>query len=62
LIFISARVSYNKLGQDDSLLENENDRMVTNLASKISSIKSVSFFRFFLNNKKLIVSKHLFAC
>eukprot|EP00111_Clytia_hemisphaerica_P016630 TCONS_00049310-protein len=38
----SSRVSYNKLGQDDSTLEHENDRMVNNLASKVSTIKNIA--------------------
>ena len=49
---ILGRATYNKLGQDDSLLENENDRMASSLASKVSKIKSVSFFGCIFNSNE----------
>lgn len=45
----SGRASYHKVPNDD-MLEQENDRMVSTLASKISSLKNVRIFSLISHN------------
>ena len=51
-LFLPGRGSYSKLPNEEQRLQQENDRMVSNLATKISTLKNVSvllsLFLFFL--------------
>ena len=41
-LFLPGRGSYSKLPNEEQRLQKENDRMVSNLATKISTLKNVS--------------------